>query len=275
MDHQRLSGLGYCFSASLPPFLATAAIGALDALEGRAEPLLPRLAANAQLLRSRLEDVPGQCGMPFCLIFIATTSVTSERSSHNDANQIMVSLPSGILDTQLVLTDCRRLLVVLCLSTSAMHYWIPAQEHQKLLPGMDMIAVCLGVEVLGGEADAVSPVVHVRLRGQPSSGQPGTSGSEAEAVLQRVVDSAFKRSSVLFTVHRVSPLDQIRTQPSIRCVPLVLIFDCFEKPTCLSCHDSQKGSMHDFVCRRLRYLISLSARQSICSVDLCCWHQLL
>lgn len=25
VDHQRLSGLGYCFSASLPPFLATGA----------------------------------------------------------------------------------------------------------------------------------------------------------------------------------------------------------------------------------------------------------
>lgn len=33
VDHQRLSGLGYCFSASLPPYLATAAIGALDVLE--------------------------------------------------------------------------------------------------------------------------------------------------------------------------------------------------------------------------------------------------
>ena len=33
VDHQRLSGLGYCFSASLPPYLATAAIGALNVLE--------------------------------------------------------------------------------------------------------------------------------------------------------------------------------------------------------------------------------------------------
>ncbi|MGH0177969.1 UNVERIFIED_CONTAM: hypothetical protein FKN15_076226 [Acipenser sinensis] len=33
IDHQRLSGQGYCFSASLPPMLAAAAIGALNIME--------------------------------------------------------------------------------------------------------------------------------------------------------------------------------------------------------------------------------------------------
>nr|UVW99782.1 serine palmitoyltransferase 1 [Laodelphax striatellus] len=33
IEHQRLSGLGYCFSASLPPLLASAAISAIDRLE--------------------------------------------------------------------------------------------------------------------------------------------------------------------------------------------------------------------------------------------------
>ena len=64
VDHQRLSGLGYCFSASLPPFLATAAVGALDVLESRADSLLPALADNAQLLRSRLAEVSGQASHP-------------------------------------------------------------------------------------------------------------------------------------------------------------------------------------------------------------------
>ncbi len=59
VDHQRLSGLGYCFSASLPPFLATAAVGALDVLESRADTLLPALEQNARLLRSRLAEVSG------------------------------------------------------------------------------------------------------------------------------------------------------------------------------------------------------------------------
>lgn len=33
VEHQRLSGLGYCFSASLPPLLAQAAISALNYFE--------------------------------------------------------------------------------------------------------------------------------------------------------------------------------------------------------------------------------------------------
>ncbi|CAG0904788.1 unnamed protein product, partial [Cyprideis torosa] len=36
VDHQRLSGLGYCFSASLPPLLAAAAIAVIDRLESEA-----------------------------------------------------------------------------------------------------------------------------------------------------------------------------------------------------------------------------------------------
>lgn len=60
VDHQRLSGLGYCFSASLPPFLATAAVGALDVLKTRGDTLLPALEQNSRLLRSRLAEVSGE-----------------------------------------------------------------------------------------------------------------------------------------------------------------------------------------------------------------------
>uniref|UniRef100_A0A2A4IZV7 Serine palmitoyltransferase 1 n=1 Tax=Heliothis virescens TaxID=7102 RepID=A0A2A4IZV7_HELVI len=35
VEHQRLSGLGYCFSASLPPMLTQAAISALDIIESK------------------------------------------------------------------------------------------------------------------------------------------------------------------------------------------------------------------------------------------------
>lgn len=37
VDHQRLSGLGYCFSASAPPLLAKAAVVALDHFENHPE----------------------------------------------------------------------------------------------------------------------------------------------------------------------------------------------------------------------------------------------
>lgn len=47
---QRLSGLGYCFSASLPPFLAATTISAIDYLEGHLD-LLPKLQRNVAVVR--------------------------------------------------------------------------------------------------------------------------------------------------------------------------------------------------------------------------------
>ena len=60
MDHQRLSGLGYCFSASLPPYLAVAANAALQMLDQRPQ-LVRRLQLNAASLRDALQEVPGAC----------------------------------------------------------------------------------------------------------------------------------------------------------------------------------------------------------------------
>lgn len=58
MDHQRLSGLGYCFSASLPPYLATGAICALQRMQEQPE-LVLRVAQNAQRMRELLQHIPG------------------------------------------------------------------------------------------------------------------------------------------------------------------------------------------------------------------------
>jgi serine palmitoyltransferase len=58
IDHQRLSGQGYCFSASLPPLLANAAICTLqhlsddEGVERRAA-----LHANVKLVKSLLQEV--------------------------------------------------------------------------------------------------------------------------------------------------------------------------------------------------------------------------
>ena len=58
VDHQRLSGLGYCFSASLPPYLATAAIDALDRLDQSPE-LAQKVTHNAAHMRQLLQRIPG------------------------------------------------------------------------------------------------------------------------------------------------------------------------------------------------------------------------
>ena len=54
VDHQRLSGSGYCFSASSPPFTASAAIQALNQLRTRHEELLSKLSENQQYLYNKL-----------------------------------------------------------------------------------------------------------------------------------------------------------------------------------------------------------------------------
>lgn len=63
MEHQRLSGSGYCFSASLPPYLATSASQSLRVMgtpEGRAR--MEQLRQNAAAMRSVLVEVPGTRG---------------------------------------------------------------------------------------------------------------------------------------------------------------------------------------------------------------------
>ena len=58
VDHQRLSGAGYCFSASAPPFVAAAAVASLKHIAANPS-LLTRLAANAAALSRGLAAVKG------------------------------------------------------------------------------------------------------------------------------------------------------------------------------------------------------------------------
>jgi len=53
IDHQVLSGAGYCYSASLPPLLAKAALEALEIIDDRKD-LQQKLVANARQFRSDL-----------------------------------------------------------------------------------------------------------------------------------------------------------------------------------------------------------------------------
>jgi len=59
VDHQRLSGAGYCFSASLPPFLAATAVRSLDMLPGILPGRQEALSANARAFRAALKGVKG------------------------------------------------------------------------------------------------------------------------------------------------------------------------------------------------------------------------
>ncbi|XP_076063264.1 serine palmitoyltransferase subunit I [Oratosquilla oratoria] len=56
IEHQRLSGLGYCFSASLPPMLAAAAIKALDIIEDEGPRLVVDLQEKCKAMHEALES---------------------------------------------------------------------------------------------------------------------------------------------------------------------------------------------------------------------------
>lgn len=55
IDHQRLAGLGYCFSASVPPMMAAAAIEALNVMES-SQDRISRLKARSKLLYNLLQQ---------------------------------------------------------------------------------------------------------------------------------------------------------------------------------------------------------------------------
>lgn len=61
VDHQRLSGLGYCFSASLPPYLAAAGTAAIGIMEREGRERAGRLRRHARRFREALAAgaVPG------------------------------------------------------------------------------------------------------------------------------------------------------------------------------------------------------------------------
>ncbi|GJP29498.1 hypothetical protein CLOM_g16918 [Closterium sp. NIES-68] len=76
VDHQRLGGMGYCFSASLPPFLASAAMAALDEMEARPN-ARSLLQANATAFREGMAahcpalEVQGHAVSPVLLLRVS------------------------------------------------------------------------------------------------------------------------------------------------------------------------------------------------------------
>lgn len=57
VDHQRLSGLGYCFSASLPPLQASVSLAAIDHLSSHLD-ILERLHDNCRVMHEKLQSIP-------------------------------------------------------------------------------------------------------------------------------------------------------------------------------------------------------------------------
>jgi len=58
VEHQTLAGLGYCFSASLPPMLAAGALTALEIMEKDPD-MFERIRTRARVITDELSDLPG------------------------------------------------------------------------------------------------------------------------------------------------------------------------------------------------------------------------
>lgn len=55
VQHQVLSGQGYCFSASLPPLLAVSAIEALNIIEEKQDEIFPELERKCKIVHQKLK----------------------------------------------------------------------------------------------------------------------------------------------------------------------------------------------------------------------------
>lgn len=102
VDHQRLSGLGYCFSASLPPYLASAGTAALKILAEEGAQLAEKTRRNAERFRSAaskvvgLKVVGGAESASSPLVHLRMDPPPADRGDY----------PAGDLSLQRVVEDC-------------------------------------------------------------------------------------------------------------------------------------------------------------------------
>jgi serine palmitoyltransferase len=96
VEHQRLGGAAYCFSASLPPYLATASIEALSILKRDGKQLLPKLEKNTTLMINGLNKMLPQPlhldatpGIPIMHIRLKKYDHSQHKVVHKKVQQIV------------------------------------------------------------------------------------------------------------------------------------------------------------------------------------------
>lgn len=176
--HQRLGGNGYVFSASLPPFLASAGLNALDLIEQK----------DSDKDKEKGEDIgekPSENGFENGhenkihrkRSWRKNTSIDKTNSLHND--------DCGVTPSPLIR----------CL-------------HENAMVMRDALGKIKTLEVVG--EDKISPMIHLRVRSNSNH------NAAAESVmLNNVVEHAFK-CNILLTMAKYSQLDREMPRPSIR-----------------------------------------------------------
>ncbi|GAA6081144.1 serine palmitoyltransferase 1 isoform X1 [Tachysurus ichikawai] len=108
IDHQRLSGQGYCFSASLPPMLATAAIEALNIMEEDPD-IFAILRGKCKYVHKALQGIPGLKVIGVELAPALHLQLVNSTGSRESDVRTLRSIVDYCLDRQIALTLARYL----------------------------------------------------------------------------------------------------------------------------------------------------------------------
>lgn len=107
VDHQRLSSSGYVFSASLPPYLASAAITAIDVLEENPH-LITKLRENIALLWKGLSEIDGLCIASDPLSPLIFLRLKNSTGSFNKDSNLLETIADHVLKEESVLVTTSR-----------------------------------------------------------------------------------------------------------------------------------------------------------------------
>ncbi|XP_053323823.1 serine palmitoyltransferase 1 [Spea bombifrons] len=140
IDHQRLSGQGYCFSASLPPLLASAAIEGLNIMEENSD-IFCVLREKCERIHKSLQGViglkvVGECFSPAFHLQLRNSTGYREKDT-----KLLQDIVDHCMSRKIALTQARYL-----------------EKEEKYLPPPS-IRVVVTVEQTDEELDAASSVI--------------------------------------------------------------------------------------------------------------------
>ncbi|XP_064436006.1 serine palmitoyltransferase 1 isoform X2 [Mirounga angustirostris] len=108
IDHQRLSGQGYCFSASLPPLLAAAAIEALNIMEENPGIFLV-LKEKCERIHKALQGISGLKVVGESLSPAFHLQLTDSTGSREEDVKLLQEIVNHCMDRSIALTQARYL----------------------------------------------------------------------------------------------------------------------------------------------------------------------
>ncbi|KAK9110829.1 hypothetical protein Sjap_018889 [Stephania japonica] len=137
VDHQRLSSSGYVFSASLPPYLATAAITAIGILEENPN-LITKLKKNVAFLWQGLANIEGLSIVSDPLSPLIFLKLTNSTGSFNKDLKLLKTIADRVLkeDSVLVVTS-KRSIVDRCNFPAGLRVFISAAHSEY-----DLLKAC-------------------------------------------------------------------------------------------------------------------------------------